>query len=87
MRKLIFIGVLFKVQISLAFGEGDPTQSCLNGKNCLSDTQCGENGICQFLGMAILGKPPFGHVNDYSKDQNLDPKPIQFLTFLSSSCK
>ena len=70
MRKLIFIGVLFKVQISLAFGEGDPTQSCFDGKGCLSNSQCGENGICQFSEMTLLGKPSEGYVTDNSKDKN-----------------
>jgi len=60
MRKLILIGILFKVQISLAVREGDPTQSCFNGKGCLSDSQCGENGICQFPEMTLSGKPSVG---------------------------
>ena len=71
MRTLILIVVLFKVQISLAFWEGNPTQGCLNGKGCMSDSQCGENGICQFQEMTLSGKPSVGYVTDYNKNQNI----------------
>jgi len=60
MRTLIPIVVLFKVQISLAFWEGNPTQGCLNGKGCMSDSQCGENGKCHFPEMTLSGKPSIG---------------------------
>ena len=68
MRKLILILILFKVQFNLAFGEGVPTQSCLNGIGCLSDSQCGENGKCQFP--EISAKPSIGYVSDYSRNQS-----------------
>merc|ERR1712064_177608 len=60
MRTLILIVVFFKVQISLALEEGNPTQSCLKGKACLFDSQCGENGQCQFPDMTTSGKATVG---------------------------
>ena len=71
MRTLNLIVVLFKVQIILALWEGNPTQVCLNGKGCMSDSQCGENGKCHFPEMTISGKLSVGYVTDYNKNHNI----------------
>jgi len=57
MRMLILITLLFKVQINIASEVGNLNPTCWNGKGCLSDSHCGENGICKFSPMTLPGKP------------------------------
>lgn len=57
MRTLILITLLFKVQINIASEVGNLNPTCWNGKGCLSDSHCGENGICKFSPMTLPGKP------------------------------
>ena len=62
MRTSILITVL------LAFGEGNQMQSCWNGKVCLSDEQCGQNGSCRLPAMPSPGISSMinpGYVNVY----------------------